>query len=444
MTPFRFPAAALLVVFGSTHLALAAQSAPAPFEFHVDVQSELFTDLEGQPDFSSSYIGLNYGNSTLSSAISKLGLNRADISCLLNFRLKFSGVPYLVEGMTRDSLLEVLDEKITEIRKAKVIEISQKVEAALAKDPNFPSLPPAMQSQIRSKLQADAEAQLDTQLAGARASRRSDIDKRVDQLKKETMFQEFAIATGKILGDGQALIFLEAGKFKPETGPAVTKDGESALESLSPVNNRIQRGNGVAATGAVGLGYARSLDGGNGAIKAEIFLFHDRLAFISGKDYVGAVASLEPDDYEDHKDIWKLDSTLLRVLLEQRKTDIYVAVGSYSSSDLVIQAGTVYRITPQGEIHADYFRGDRLQLSQGASIYYIHRPRARVSTYIGYERIWDAWQPAHGIDHENERSWVAGMSWKPRWAPLRGSVLSAEGRMRNGKMKPFIGAKASF
>lgn len=387
--------------------------------FDFQVGSGYVMGTGGELDVRDAYLGARASNSPVSfrTIVDQLGFRSDQVKTIFEFTFKFTTIPWLVEGSTKEALAEKVDLKIANTRAEMIPLVKAQVAAGLAANPAYVAAPVEVQDQIRAQAEAGAITSLDTQLDAAGVAKKNEIDGRVSDLKMETSFQEFAMVIGKVFSTGMAkddlVLYVKAGKFKINHGPRSDENSQTQLESIRPGNSRVQRGGAVAPTVAVGLGLAKILKNTQDdrwVVRAELYLFHDRVGFISGQDYVGTVVSMETPLYEKHLDTWEIDSGLARVLLQNKDFDFYVSVGKYDDKN-GFSTGLTYRITEKDKLYIDYFDGDRTQLKRGLSAFLSHDFSRNLTAYIGYERIDDSYQPTEFDGTQDLEIESVGISW---------------------------------
>ena len=389
--------------------------------FHFEIRSDVVVDGEGELDILNQHIGVSVSNhhETLERVLNKVRIPARDVKYIFELSMKFTSLPYLMSDSVKEKLHLRADEKIATTRSQMVGPIISQVNAALMADPVYPTLPQAAQVQIKEQAVANAMDLLDQQLAQAEAEAKEKIDTRVDALQTETMVQEFAVVFGRpvSISDGNdGLLFVKVGKFKIESGPQVADGGNrSRLESFRPVNSRTQRGGAVAPTGAIGAGLVKVFKRpgrNNWTLRTDLYLFHDREAFISGQDYIGTVVSLEDNLYERHKELSNLNSVLLRALISNKNFEFYASVGNYDS-DAAFSAGLIVNLTDRTSVMFDFYTGNRQQLKQGYSVFVSHILNPAVTLYAGYEQLKQSYQPTVSNDPQDLGMEVVGVALNP-------------------------------
>ena len=391
------------------------------FKFHFDMRSDVVVNGKGELDILNQHVGVSVSNhhETLERVLNRVHIPSRDVKYIFELSMKFTGLPYLMAGSVKEKLNLRAEEKVADTRSQMVGPIISQVNAALMADPVYPTLPQAAQVQIKEQAVANALDLLDQTLAQAETAAKQKIDERVDALKTETMVQEFAIVFGKpiSISDGRdGLVYVKAGKFKIESGPKTADGGgRSKLEAIRPVNSRVQRGGAVAPTGAVGAGLVKIFKRpgrDNWSIRTDLYLFHDRVAYISGQDYIGTVVSLEDNLYEEHKQLSNLNSGLLRTLISSKNFEFYASVGSYDG-DTAFSAGLIANLTDKTSLLIDYYKGDRQQLKQGLSVFISHMLSEAVAVYAGYQQLQGSYQPTESNDPHDIDMEVVGVALNP-------------------------------
>ncbi len=388
-----------LVSCGNPNNKSELQESEKKFHLSFDVRSANTMDQEGELDILYSHLGASLSNQEggLEQLLQNLSIPKKDIRYIWEFTFKVTGIPSLISDATEEELKLVLEEKLAKARALHLAAMPAQIEAVLAsKIPSWSLLPESFKAPIRSRALAGATHVLDQSLEKIRRAKEQEISDRISHIHTETTFQEFALGVGKVF-EKNTLVYIKVGKFKINNGPSLNGSGQSQLEEYRYSNSRVQRGTGVAPTMAAGLGIVKMLKTKNNkpwSVRADLYFFHDRVSFISGKDYIGTVVSMETEAYEDHRELLTIDSVLLRGLIQSEKIDFYLSLGKYDDV-YGFSTGVTLRLSDKNSLFIDYYKGDRLQLKQGLSIFLGRQVSPNLKIYMGYENLEDSYQPTH-------------------------------------------------
>lgn len=369
-------------------------------------------------DSNAGHLSVGFGNTTLHSALEHF-LNGSDEipDFIYEATFRFSLVPMVLENKTKEELFTSLDHKIELAKQTTFIQmqplVAKKVDAALAAVPPGP-----VRDQLRLKFIADGEAtlrqEIENKASEIRANKQKELDHRVTKVKVETMYQEFAIGFSKVVKNGQILAFVKGGKFRIENGPALDRNNQSRLSQIRATNSWVQEQ--VANTLAIDAGVITRIDKDT-SIRYDLFLFHDRLPFLSGKEFVASAATLDQEQFDEHMKWAKIDSTLLRVLFNKNNIknsiitgiQIHGSAGSYSGN-FGGSAGLVAKIGEDNELIIDYVRNasDLKRVEEGVSAFFIRHITNRLNVYAGFEHLKEAKRPLISDESSDEQNIITG------------------------------------
>ena len=406
------------------------------YDFRIQSKNFIGNDLE--PNIDASNIGITVGNAEFDT-ITQAAIDSwpSDSKLIYGASVKASLVPTFLAKSTEKKLDKKAAEKIVEGVGAYRPYISGQVRAALAaSNPSFNSVPfNRLPDPVQNAIVAHGT---DGLISATIRSKEQVVDailhQRVQDLRIETTFQEAVVSVGKVLGDGQAMVYLSVGKMRVNGGAEVDINANTTVGAVRPTNSNVEAMATAANTGAIRAGVVKVLDN-DVRVGTEVYFFHDQMPFINGSHYVGSVASLDQAAYNHHKDWYKLDSAMLRLFLSSENIDISLSVASYDGKGAL--AGSVtYKINPSNNMILTGYVGDRDTMKAGVALYYIHSVTENLAIYCGAEWASQFKDPLVSDRAFDQYEFVAGLRWKlpeRRWIPADATVfLEAFDRVYGG------------
>lgn len=427
----------------------------------VGVHTEGQVNREGM-DVNGSHIRFGFGNASVSNTLDSFRKQEMVPDFVFECTFRFSVAPFLVKQRAEDKVIDRLHEKVALYKEQTFMQMQplvvSKVDATLKSTPGFASLGAPVQEQIRNKaIQSGMVAlqqEIDKQANPIQAQKEIDLRHRIDVIKEETMYQEFAFGFSKVVGEGRAIVYVKGGKYLIDTATNHDINNETDLDRLRPVNSAVL--NQVASTLAVGAGSIIRVDEST-TLQTDVYVFHDRLPFLSGEDFVANTASMSDSDFERHQKWAKIDSALFRVLISKefrekfiRRLDVYASAGSFDKN-FGGQAGVVWRIDEKNEIRIDTSHNDSSlkRTKEAYDVFYTHDILPQLKAYTGYENLKGICRANISSQCGNESNVIVGMWWeifKHTGELFSMSVRSsAEGNFNvnknpNRKLAEFIGS----
>jgi hypothetical protein len=152
----------------------------------------------------------------------------------------------------------------------------------------------------------------------------------------ETTAQQLAFSTGLETGN-RSILFIDVGKLCVHGGPLTDSNGFTSGEFVRPTNNPVQRALDSMGTGACHINWGayggtpefREIQDIYSSIGADLWVFHERMPFVSGRQFLGTLAQYSEAEFEEHKDWWKLDSALLRFSANMDILSAYLSTGYF-------------------------------------------------------------------------------------------------------------------
>lgn len=217
----------------------------------------------------------------------------------LNFEIKakFSSLPYALEDSTREKLQAAVDEALPGM-----------VDAAMAQNPVFASLPDPVVAGIRSQLITEATAE-----------QYMKIDERIKQIQRETAFQELSFTT--------------CGSFCVSFGKAklysTTHEYDEANALTTP--DRAKTAGNVVGTGYVRFTQETEFKGYKAQV--EVLVFKSRPNFYNASEYIAKTVNLNDADFDRTKDFHDIDSGALKFVLEGDNSISSIYLAKHAESD---------------------------------------------------------------------------------------------------------------
>ncbi len=302
---------------------------------------------------------------------------------MLSFSSKFSLAPSVVRDSSEEKAFVVVENTVNEFRDQVsaqeallVNQIEGAIDAAIASNQALAPFRDALIQDARLSQHAlfdqieGAYAQINAQEVGAK----NEVSSRVDELVTETIVQEIAVELGYVLeaeyNGGRVALFARAGKFNVSGGLSTGATKQTSLEKNTAQNILAQRAMGTSGTAAVNL--TKIFKAENYSVQTDIYIFHDRIPWVSAQQYITSVLAMEQTEWEQHDDLSDLDSAMIRLLFENDKINLYVSVGSYDGEE-AYAVGGMLKISNRDRIYVDYFAGDRENVAEkGYSSYFTH------------------------------------------------------------------------
>jgi len=374
-----------------------------------------------EQDSNASHLSVGFGNADLHEVLNLFSNGSGEVpDFIYEATFRFSIVPFVLEDKTKKELGHKLDHIIAIKKQSAFAQMQplvvKKVDSAIAPVPAGPA-----KDQLRSKLIADGEAalrqEISNQAEAIRSQKQAELDHRVEEIRTETMYQEFAIGFSKVIKDGHILAFVKGGKFKIETGPALDRNNQSELERYRAANSWVQEQ--VASTLALDAGIITRIDE-NTSVRYDLYLFHDRIPFLSGKEFIATAATLDQDKYEKHMKWAKIDSSLLRVLINKnfskdsviQGVQVYGSVGSYSGK-FGGAVGLIAKINENNELILDYVKNgsDLKNVEEGVSAFLIRHITDGLTVSAGFEHLNAVKRSLVSDTSSNEQNLIAGLAY---------------------------------
>lgn len=299
-------------------------------------------------------------------------------------QIKTSIIPYILKDSTEEEINNTINAVVTQNKSLYLKQVTAGVDKALAQTPNISLLSPIQKATLRESLIAKTFSPIEAQIDNLTIATKANKAARLDKILTETSFQEVAVAITN------GVVFLKVGKFHFENGLSHLADGQTLLEDVRVVNMATARGTSTASTGAVQMSWIHQLNK-NQQLKLDAVLFHNRLPFISGKQYLAGVVNLSDEDFSEQDKVSRLDSKLLRAVINSEKYEAYLTVADFDG-DQAFQVGGLYKLTENNIINIEYTKGREI-LERGASAFFIHNFTNRLQAYIGVEKLENSYNP---------------------------------------------------
>lgn len=332
---------------------------PAFAESHLEmgVKSEMYySGLSKEMDFNMSHFWMefNKGDVGYRELLNFSKASQGDVA--FQIRLQVSSLPYWLDGKTQEKVEEKALYKIRSL-----------VDRSLAANPMVSQLPPHIVRAMREDLVDQFYSQ-----------QQAIISDRISQIRRETSIQEISVGLAKKLSPN-TVTYVKLGKGQ------IHSTGYENYEEDTIVQDRAKRSGGVVGTGFISFGYMREID--EGIISTELVVYKARMPFVNVQEYVARVVNLDEENFEDQKEVYDLNSAMLKF---SHIGDDYKIGFSISRNNLVNEEtveGTFWaekQITDKDKVQFTYFKSNnsyRSGLDSSTSVTYTHKLNKNYSVF---------------------------------------------------------------
>lgn len=365
------------------------------FNFSFDIYSNANMNDEGEMDVTGTNAHFLFSNAEdlnqILSQDTEGDFQIKNAQHLLAISAKTSLAPYLLKDKTEEKLLYVLDRKLALKKESYIPVIEQGVnQKILEAKKQYPLLPDFLLNIAKQKAMSDALAQVDAKLALVRKAKANLIKERVDELVQETVAQEVLLTYATNTNSG-ALVHIKMGKTHFVSGASLNQNDQSQLEQTTVGHNFTQRVTSTSSTTGAEVGYTKKLDPKT-AIFVTTILFHNRLPWMSGGNYVSNTVNLNQKTYGEMQDLERIDSASTVLRFKRQNFEAYAQEGTYNG-DEAYSAGFTIPLGSGGKLHVDYAAGRKYVADESYSVFYEQDVTQRITVYVGAEKQKNTWIP---------------------------------------------------